>query len=393
MGKIEKDNRLFQNKLLLSIKKLRIITELRFWKKWWPVALVVVYITVLFIYGYFFDKSHSIDGSGWADQDLYKATVDNLIQFKLPTVGQLHFAIGYPLLGVFGYLFSPNHPFAVVSYMLMLSSALFCFSAAKKLIGRNWALFFVFLTFVFYLGIKSIQYAPEVFFVPWNNQVLFFAFSFFFWLLVTQTQKNRPALYVLASVVSGVSIMTREESVIFVVPLLIAYLYLTKVNWKKLLVCAVILLISLAPQAIVKQKVLGSATRGGNDRSYGTVSEKYLKPSLFVRNMKEVVVYSGRDENVRRPALLQAAPWLLISPFGFLLILLGRKWPLGLKIFVVISAGLFIFYISGANMSAKKLKFNCLRYIAPSFIMLNFTTVVAIKETSYFIKSYNKKSA
>jgi hypothetical protein len=43
------------------------------------------------------------------------------------------------------------------------------------------------------------------------------------------------------------------------------------------------------------------------------------------------------------------------------------------KVFIVVSLGLAILS-GGENMSIYKLKFHCLRYIAPSFIALNFGT-------------------
>jgi hypothetical protein len=52
----------------------------------------------------------------------------------------------------------------------------------------------------------------------------------------------------------------------------------------------------------------------------------------------------------------------------------------GLKLFTGVSLFLMIFYLSGINMSVQKLAFHCLRYISPSFIILNLAVVVVIKE-------------
>jgi len=38
-----------------------------------------------------------------------------------------------------------------------------------------------------------------------------------------------------------------------------------------------------------------------------------------------------------------------------------------------------LFYLSGANMSSHKLQFHCIRYITPSFIVLNFAVIWALK--------------
>lgn len=360
---------------------LELVKQRSFWVKWAPLIIVVTYITGLFVYGWFFDSSHPRGGSGWADQSLYRAVTERFINGDLPKPGQLHYAVGYSLIGVIGSLLVPSYPFLAVSYALLMGSAVLCYLAAKKLIGVRWSLIFIFLLFFFYSGASSIQHAPELFFVPWNNQVLFFAFAFYFWILSTRAQENFHLgwkLPVIASGVAGITISTREESLFFIIPLLLTYLFLSKQRLKIWLICLCVLSLLFLPQAITKHAVLGSVLKTGGTRTYSQTKGEYLRPDLLIRNTKETIVDS--KNNGGRPALLQAAPWLIISPIGMGILLLGKKWPLGVKVFTVVSVGLLMFYLSGANMSAHKLKFNCLRYIAPSFIILNFATVVVLRE-------------
>jgi hypothetical protein len=53
---------------------------------------------------------------------------------------------------------------------------------------------------------------------------------------------------------------------------------------------------------------------------------------------------------------------------------------------------IIVFYLSGPNMSAMKLKYNCLRYIAPGFIALNLATIIFFKEVFEYLKKYIPKT-
>lgn len=227
--------------------------------------------------------------------------------------------------------------------------------------------------------------------MPWNNQVLFFAFAFFFWLLSTKNINKSYKALIGASLVSGVTVLTREESVLFMAPLMAVYLLLTKANWKRWLTSFAIVVICLMPQLIIKNQVFSSVSSTGRGKSYSSLADNYLRPDYFVRNVKETLFFSGDvGKSIGRDALFQAAPWLLLGFAGISVILISNKYPPGIKYYALIATWLTIFYLAGVNMSAHKLQFHCLRYISPAFIILNFGVVIAAKELLAYIRTSKK---
>lgn len=357
---------------------------------WLPLAFVIVGVTGSFIHGWYFDQSKPQSGIGWADQDMYSGAADRLASGHLPTVPQLHFSVGYPLLGALGHLFSGSDPFMIVSLGLLLASTILCFLAADKLFGAWWALIFCLLLFYWQGAAGVFSYTSNLFMVPWNNQVFFFAMAFYFW-LYTNKLKRQPSWRLLAvtGIVTGFSIMTREESMLFVVPLLTSYLYLTKSSWKRWVFAFGVTGFCYMPQVIIKAAVLGSAMTQQHQgaSSYGGVLGRYLDMSFLHHNVWGVIIdskhYLGTpllEEPPRRPALLQAAPWLWLSSVGTLAILFIKRFTMAIKIFTVASCAIILFYLSGPNMSAWSLKHHCLRYITPGLIALNLATVVVLRE-------------
>lgn len=377
-------------------------------KEWGPLAVVLIVLSFSFFHGWYSDLSKPQSGKGWADQGLYVDTVERLVDGELPTAHQLHYAVGYPLLGSVGYLFNSNDPFMPVSLLLFLGSATFCFLAGRRLFGVVWAALFSGLLFFWDGEAVTLHSASEVFSIPWNNQVLFFAFAFYFWLFVTQINKKPSIrLVTVAGLVSGLAFVTREEAILFVAPIMAAFLFMTKADWKKWIVGYSVIVLCFLPQVYVKTRVLGSITSSGRDTGYGQVSNRYLQPDLLYRNTWETIIdskkFAGEPlhptiakhcrtpsvctvENFR-PALFQVAPWLWLSPLGIVLILALKKYPMGLKVFVIASLGLMVFYLSGANMAGAKLRFHCLRYISASFIALNLGVVVVARESLLYVNS------
>lgn len=366
--------------------------------------LMMVLVSVSFFYGWYVDDSKPRSGAGWADQSLYTATTHRLAGGDLPTKHQLHFPIGYPLLGVFGKVIDRNDPFMAVSFGLLIASMVLGFLAVRHLFGDAWAVIFSLLLFLWDGIARTFHFSSELFAIPWSNQVLFFLFAFYLWLFTVKFKKP-PSLKLAAAVglISGLAFVTREESILFIVPALVSYLFFTKAAWQKWLVCFGLVGLCFVPQLAIKYRVAGSATVSTHDDGYAaTLTDKYFQPSLLYRNVKEVIVNSGfRTEadysSVQngcqgvpsgsctvprnpRPALLQAAPWLWLAPVGFVLVFVRKRYPKGLKIFFALSAFLMLFYLSGSNMSWQKLQFHCLRYMSPGFIALVLAVVVVIRE-------------
>lgn len=354
-------------------------------KSWLPVAILIFGGLLSFAYSWYLDPTHPTHGAGWADQTVYTSSANHMADGRLPTRNDLHFTIGYPLLGVVGHFIRSTDPFMPVSLSLFLGSILLCYFALKKLLGYEWALLGTLLIFVNDGRAGSLDFASEIFAVPWNNQVMFFAFAFFFWLLATRLSKPPGYKFaVLAGLVTGWTFLSREEAIIFVVPLLAVFLFLSKAKLRMWLVGFGVMVLCFLPQLAMRNAVFGSFTSSGRDKDedYSEAASNYLQPDLLYRNTWETIVdsrhYDGPDP--KRRALLQVAPWLILGPVGIAIILFSKKYPLGLKLFTLISCGLLIFYLSGANMAARKLKFHCLRYITPGLIILNVGTLVTVRE-------------
>jgi len=220
-------------------------------------------------------------------------------------------------------------------------------------------------------------------------------------------------LLVASSLVAGLAFVTREESIIFSLLLLGSFLIISKARLTDWLLVGVIGLLCFTPQLYAKWRVLGSVTASGRDNSYTNVKDEYLQPSLLYRNGWEVLVDSRRyadsplhpaiQKQCTRPgscppepareALFYEAPWLWLSPLGLIIVFSSKKYKRGIKIFAGVSLILMLFYLSGANMSAQKLKFHTLRYISPAFIMLNLGVVIVAKESvSYVVKYTSPKN-
>jgi len=378
----------------MGFKKLKRLFVISFTKenikKWLPLALILLVATCSFMYGWYFDASKPQSGGNWADQSLYTAVANRLHDGQLPKPTQLHYTIGYSALGAVGAFVTPSDPFMLVSFGLFIASVIFCFFAARKLLGNIWAVFFVIVLFAWDGIARTFNFASELFAVPWNNQVLFFTFAFYLWLFVTKLNKNPSwKIIIISALISGYCFLNREETVLFVVLAMATYLLITKTGWKKWLVSYSIILLCFMPQLVVKFVVNGSILDSGRESSYQQISNQYLQLSLLDRNIKEVVIGGDNYQNPKaggspiksdRPALLQTSPWLWLAPIGIFLMLILKRYPLGLKIFAIISLMLMLFYLSGANMSGQKLKYHCLRYISAGFIVLNLGSIVAAKE-------------
>lgn len=353
---------------------------------WVTLGIVLACITVSFVWGWYGDKSKSLGGYGWSDQDTYVQESNSFAHFKLPH--SLHFAIGYPLMGAVGHIVSQTDPFVAVSFGIILASVALCFFAACRLFGPIWAGIFCLLLFFWYPPARVFAFASDLFVVPWNNQVLFFAFAYYFWLFATQLRRMPSwKLSVATGLVSGVAFMTREESILFIVPVLAAFLYATKADWRRWVACYGLVILCYAPQLLVRAAVVGSVTSSGRTVSYDDIAHAYFSISHLHTNIWSTIIDSRHvpgvpypGPNVHRPALLQAAPWLWLSPIGIGLVFFARRYAAGLKIFFGASIVLMLFYLSGNNMSAGKLPFHCLRYIAPAFIMLNLAVIIVARE-------------
>ena len=113
----------------------------------------------------------------------------------------------------------------------------------------------------------------------------------------------------------------------------------------------------------------------------------YLDFNRLNLNIFNVIYDSSFDgyENINRKSLLDAAPWYYLTPIGLIMIMV-RKDFYGLKFFIIISFCFLFFYLAGENMSVQKLKFHCLRYIAPVFLILTLLSVYPLKLLANFSK-------
>jgi hypothetical protein len=197
------------------------------------------------------------------------------------------------------------------------------------------------------------------------------------------------------SIIAGATFLAREEAIVFMIPMSSMFLLATKVNWRKWVLCYAIIILGFVPQLVIKQQVLGSVVSTGRvskksgSLSYTDVRSRYLQPNLFKRNLKQTIINSGPGS--ARPALLQEAPWLAVGFLGLVFVMFSKRYPFGLKLFILSSAGLTVFYLSGNNMSAVKLSFHALRYVSPALIVLNLGLVIAVREVSRLAESVLKR--
>ena len=95
----------------------------------------------------------------------------------------MHLSAGYSLMGALGSLVSRGDPFWIVSYGLLMGSAVFKSAAPPPPCSISHSLRCSSFSFSHGTATRAMpSYTSEVSAIPWNNQALFFTFAFFFWL-------------------------------------------------------------------------------------------------------------------------------------------------------------------------------------------------------------------
>lgn len=348
-------------------------------------GLLLAALTVSFYYAWFRDPSHEVGGFGWHDQTSYTETAQNLIGLHWPTYDELHYQPGYSILGAFGTLLSYDNPFWFVSYALLISSAIFCYRACRTRYNIAASALFLISMFVWDGRARSFGYVSELFAVPWNNQVLFFAFAFFFWLYTVRRTAPVDTKYtIIIGALCGFVLITREEGIAFVAPLAAIYLIYRRTPLRTWLITGAAAFVVALPGLVIKWKALGSVFAPGPGRRNGTYSgqaSRYFSPGRVVTNVQEVLIDSGfAAKEAGRHALLESSPWLWLGFAGVIVVLVSRRFDGLTKAFVAVSLLLMVFYLSGNNVSAAKLKYHCLRYMSPAYISLHFGVIVALVE-------------
>tara|TARA_R110001583_G_scaffold169859_1_gene323085 strand:+ start:11382 stop:12476 length:1095 start_codon:yes stop_codon:yes gene_type:complete len=346
-------------------------------------VLLLLITTMMFVFGWYFDISKPHAGIGWADQTMYANVTERFLSGHLPSSSQFHYSIGYSLLGFLGGLITPNDPFLLVCYGFFVSSIIFCYFGSKNIIGSWWSLLFIALLLGWDGVTRTFNYSSELFFIPWNNQVMYFSFAYFFWQFSNRSKPSYTSI-IFGAIIVGITFLCREESIIFLAPLYFGWLFISKVRWIFILASIPIIGLIYLPQIIMKADVLGSISDSGRAKSYSATLEQYLNLSKLNQNFSEVIV--GNENTVRRKSLLQSSPWLALSIGGIVLLLASKAIDIRMKLYVLVSLWLLIFYLSGINMSAHKLQYHCLRYISPSFIVLNFSSVFFVRKIIFFLK-------
>lgn len=346
------------------------------------VGLLLAALLSSFLYGWYGDGSTPPAGLGWADQNLYTLVANHLASFQLPPAGAFHYQMGYPLMGALGHQVVPSDPFMPVSLGLLLASATFGYLAVRSLLAWPFAALFLVSLFAWDLVGRSFTFASELFVVPWNNQVIFFAVCFYFWVIAARVAKGSPMTVPLAVAVggvAGVSIMTREEMALFIVPLVAFILYRSKASPMLWALTGGVMVVAYLPHLLLKWAAVGDVASTARRRGYLQVLGDYIDPLRLGRNLVDVVFDSSlRGLAARRPAILQAAPWLWLAPIGLVMYLVSRAESLAVKVFLVWSGVVFLFYLGGENVSHHKMQFHCIRYLTPGFPALHFGVVYTL---------------
>lgn len=357
-----------------------------------PIVAVIVFVSISFIFAWFRDPVGG--GLGWSDQAAYIDMTKDIVNGN-PLY--LHFSVGYSLLAVPLHAVGIDNPFRIISYVLLLGSALFCYVAVRRMLGVGYGLLFIALLFFWDFQVRTFNYSMELFAVPWNNQVFYFVVAYSFWAIVDAWQRRyRKGRTPLFAILVGLSVVTRPESVLFVLPLLVAYLVKIRPARKTIFISASLCLLMLAPQAIANNFEDRNLKP---DRTVDSALSEYFHLALLKRNTWEVLIDSRHYGNPsppqyatnvhednyqlggpdpRRESVLRTSWWLWMAPFGIILLLASRRVSWGVKIFMLSVITMLLFYLSGANMSGHKLQFHCIRYIAPAFIGLNFSVVYVL---------------
>jgi hypothetical protein len=362
------------------------------------IAIIALYVAFSFLslYLFKFDSSirafevgHASAPPGeklWADQEVYKKSAEHLANFKLPTRWHLVFSVGYPMLGALFYHITPNAPFLIPSFLLAFFSFTFSFLAVKRLLGYISSIFFISLILFIDFHARTFNYTMEVFLVPWSNQVLVFYFALIFYIFAYDWKPNLVNCVIIGAC-SGLTLAAREESLFFIIPIAFYWLWNSdyKTNTKWIVVFSLSMFLLYAPQLILKLLVIGDITQSGKHELHGLPQGSYLDV-LFAyfgnnnlyNNLMTVIISSTDVKEAERIALFQGAPWLWLSPFGIIIALFSKEVKNNIKVFLFVSVGLSVFYLSGPYMHVMKLKIHCLRFITPSFFALHFGSVYAI---------------
>ena len=358
------------------------------------IVIVIIISTISFYHGWYIDASKPVSGFGWVDQNHY-LNVAKKLYIGDPLIGSdFHYQMGYSILGAIAYGIYPQDPFILVSYTLFIASLIFALCGASVYLNRAHLLIFIILILFRWGDVRKLNYWQEVFLIPWNNQMILFIFSVYFYLFSQIDSKKNISYYGLLffSGCTGFAITTRLELFIFLIPMfLFILLKFTKIKSYLFASCIALLIIGMAPHFIVQYLSLGDIANNPRPSDFGISYFDKLKFYIDFDRLRPNVLnviydssFSGY-ENINRKSLLDAAPWYYLSPIGVALII-NQKNVLGLKIFIIFSFFLLFFYLVGENMSVHKLKFHCLRYIAPVFLTLTLLSVYPLQLLVNFCK-------
>lgn len=347
--------------------------------------LLVILLSASFYHGWYLDDSKPISGTGWADQTLYRSVADKLAGGIPLSKGDFHYQMGYPILGSIALLLGFEDPFAVVSYCLLLLSGLFLLFGALKHFRPVFVALFLTMVFIRLGDVRKLDYAAEVFMLPWNNQFLFFALSVYFYAYSADTNfRHKGAFLIFIGLVTGWTIGTREESAIFLLPLLFIYFLKVSASRIQILTTLVTVFAAYSPNLVIKYHTFGVLFDNVRPTDHGAgYVEKlatYLDFDRFRANFFDVLVNSSHSEgdNAGRLAILQANSWFYLSLIGLPLMLYSPKNKRYILVYLGIVLSLLVFYMAGENMSLQKLRFHCLRYVSPAWIALSFLATYAV---------------
>jgi len=369
------------------------------------ICLVIIISSVLFYYGYFIDASKPVSGLGWADQSYYLKVAKKIANGEELIQSDFHYQINYSLFGSFFIIMGLDHPFAAVSFIFLIFSVIFLYLGARFLFDVKLTLLFLLLIFYFSGDVRLLDSATKIFFVPWNNQVIFFAVSVFYFLfmkkafsnackLASDWRGNFKLLFFVIPFITGFTVGAREESAILLIPLII-YIYRSyKAPLKWQFMGFAIILIAYSPNLYFKYMVFNelfiNVRPGDGAKSYYDKLLAYNDGLRFIQNLQGLIFNSSLtgEDPAGRLALLQSNPFFYLSLPGIIVLLVHAYQGLkglgnhGCKMIIcvyLISVVLMaIFYLSGENMSVYKLRFHCLRYISFVWIPLSFFVVYLI---------------
>lgn len=357
---------------------------------------VAVASAILTVYTYWLVQTRptpTVKGyMGNVDQGDYLAIAKILASGHLPMgPTQYTYGLGYPAVAVVPIWFGAKlDPFIVPSTILFGFAMAFTLVAARRLIGRtgSWVVVTLLLVASPLLALTAI---------PWSSTVTLFCFTF---ALMVATQK-RIALPWFA-ILGALSAWAFAARFVDVIPVLaVSLIALTRAPkgrwWIGLILGGVVLSLGVGFILWTQWKSLGSpfitpyayhvrSNTGIDDQSLNQYHLGRVLPDFwgtFISANSGTIGPGPVNVQVHNPPLLQASPYLVLAPLGFIVAMIRAKGSRALYVVVAVATIVVgVTYLAFIAGSAWDLQYSNQRYWAPSY---PYWTILAVGGAQWLV--------